>query len=375
MCLRVLITNYSLTSFTGAELYVRDVALELRRQGHQPAVYTSWLGKVSDELAAAGILVTNSLRRLDFRPDIIHGHHRYETLSAALRFSDVPALFICHDHTQWSDCPPLHSRILRYFGVSELCVERLRASGVSDDKIGHLYNFVDLQRFKSRPRLSAQPRKALVFSNYATTDTYLPAIAEACRQAGLELTVVGNGVGNSVERPEEILGQYDIVFAKAKAAMEAMAVGNAVVLCDFGGVGPMVTSENFARLRPLNFGFQALTEPHTSENVLRQIARYDAEDAERVCRQLRSCAGLDHAVSELVGIYQQVIAKYESQRPIRGGMRDVGCRAMMTRYCVAYRAMKLWKSLSPEHRQTVGNLRGLNAVRRGIRRILCGRAK
>ena len=50
-------------------------------------------------------------------------------------------------------------------------------------------------------------------------------------------------------QPERVLGRYDIVFAKAKAAMEAMAVGAAVVLCDFGGVGPMVTWADFDRLR------------------------------------------------------------------------------------------------------------------------------
>ena len=38
--------------------------------------------------------------------------------------------------------------------------------------------------------------------------------------------------------------RYDIVFAKARAAIEAMAVGAAVIVCDFDGVGPMVSTEN-----------------------------------------------------------------------------------------------------------------------------------
>lgn len=372
---RVLITNYCLNEFDGTQLYVRDLALELRRLGHIPAVYASWLGKVSEELSAAGIPVTNSLKRLDFVPDIIHGHHRFETLSAVVRFPNTPALYICHDHNHWADVAPLHSHILRYYGVSRLCVRRLRDSGVPDHKIGQIYNFVDLQRFKPRSPLPAQPARALVFSNYAANETYVPAIAEACRQAGLELAVVGKGVGNPVARPEEILGRYDIVFAKAKAAMEAMAVGLAVVLCDYGGVGPMVTSENFSRLRPLNFGFQALTEPHTPENVLRQIARYDARDAESVRDELRACAGLEHAAAELVEIYRQVIAEHHSRRPVYGGTSDISCYATMARYLLAYRAKRLWKSLSYENRQAIGNLRGFDALQRGIRCLFYGRMK
>ena len=47
------------------------------------------------------------------------------------------------------------------------------------------------------------------------------------------------------ESPELLLPKYEIVFAKGKAAMEAMAVGTAVILCDFSGVGPMVSSTRF----------------------------------------------------------------------------------------------------------------------------------
>ncbi|MBN1193616.1 MAG: glycosyltransferase family 4 protein [Coriobacteriia bacterium] len=372
--MRVLITNYCLISLSGTELYVRDIALELRRQGHTPVVYASWLGKTAEDLSLEGIPVTSSLNRLDFQPDIIHGHHLHETLSAVLRFPGVPALFVCHSHTRWTDKPPLHSRVLRYFGVSGLCVERLRALGAPGDRIGQLYNFVDLERFRPRPPLPEKPLRALVFSNYAASDTYLPAVAEACRSAGIELSVVGAGVGNSVERPEEILGRYDIVFAKAKAALEAMAVGCAVVLCDFGGVGPMVTSSTFEDLRPLNFGFQSLTETHTPENLLRQIERYDPRDAERVSTKLRACAGLNQAVVELTDIYRQTIDEYRS-RPVSGGLRDIACRAAEARFRLTYGVLRLWRSIPQEKRQAINNHHGLGAIKRGIQLVLCGRAR
>jgi len=131
--------------------------------------------------------------------------------------------------------------------------------------------------------------------------------------------VIGESVGNAVAQPESVLGHYDIVFAKAKAAMEAMATGAAVVLCDFGGVGPMVTSDNFERLQPLNFGYEALVDPLTPEAVLRQIERYDPVDALRVGAKLRSVASLEDAVRNLCGIYSAVVSVPRPPRSARSG--------------------------------------------------------
>jgi hypothetical protein len=44
--------------------------------------------------------------------------------------------------------------------------------------------------------------------------------------------VLRNHTGSINAKPEEILGGYDLVFAKARSAIEAMAVGTAVVICD-----------------------------------------------------------------------------------------------------------------------------------------------
>src|SRR5207253_87507 len=108
--------------------------------------------------------------------------------------------------------------------------------------------------FRQRTRLPGRPGRGLVFSNRASRHTHLPCVRAACRAVGVNLDVVGEESGNQVSDPESILPRYDIVFAKARCALEAMAVGNAVVLCDYTGAGPMVTSENFDALRVMNFG-------------------------------------------------------------------------------------------------------------------------
>jgi hypothetical protein len=115
-------------------------------------------------------------------------------------------------------------------------------------------------------------------------------------------------VGKAVAQPERILGQYDIVFAKAKAAIEAMSVGCAVVLCDAAGTGPMVTPANFHALRPLNFGQQAIEGPLCADNLMQEIRRYDVDEAAQVRNLVRNEAKLSDAVTQLLGIYDACIA-------------------------------------------------------------------
>jgi hypothetical protein len=365
--LRILITNDSLADRTGAELYTRDLALALGRLGHQVGVLTSRPGVVADELRAGGVPVVTSLAALGFVPDVIHAHHRLLAMAAVLRFPATPALFVCHNHRLWLDTTPLHPAFRRYFGVSQLCVERLLREGVPAERAQLLPNFVDVARFRPRPPLPERPRRALVFSNYAGRETHLPAVQEACARAGLALDVIGSGVGNLVPAPEEVLGQYDLVFAKAKAAMEAMAVGAAVVLCDFSGVGPLVTSAEFERLRPLNFGFAAMTEPLAPEPLLREIARYDAADAARVRDLLRATAGLDASVVQLETIYRQIIAE-QSEIPPPGLEAQLRGQLLRVRDRVGGALAARWSAVSPETRRTLGQLPMLGAVKQRLRR-------
>jgi hypothetical protein len=117
----------------------------------------------------------------------------------------------------------------------------------------------------------------------AIADQIAAGLAAADPRIGLHqeptLPCAGDAGPDRWRLAHRLLGQYDVVFAKAKAAMEAMAVGTAVILCDFSGIGPIVTSTRFEELRPLNFGFEALRDPLEPEHLLREIARYDPEDA------------------------------------------------------------------------------------------------
>jgi hypothetical protein len=357
LSLTVLITNFQLDDRTGTTLYVQDLALELKRKGHVPIVYTKRFGDVSRDLANAGIAVTRNMRSIRKPPDVIHGHHWHVTDLALKRFPGVPAIYICHDHTAFVDGAAFHPQIGSYFGVSQLCIDRLVSEGVPRSRILPVYNFVDTKRFAARNGLPASPRRALVFSNYAHSGTHLPAVAAACRKVGLTLDVIGKSSGNAVGNPESHLWRYDLVFAKAKAAMEAMATGAAVVLCDFGGVGPMVTSENYEALKRWNFGRQALTAPLNAESVGQQIQHYDPVDARQVCERLRADAGLDDAVERLCQIYRDAIARGPFQPVMSPDARRL---RRSRRRSAAYLA---WSSFPGGIRSLLGSIPGFRVAK------------
>ena len=86
--------------------------------------------------------------------------------------------------------------------------------------------------------------------------------------------MIGLGSGRSCAAPETVLGDYDLVFAKGRAALEALAIGTAVIVCDAAGLGGMVCVDNLAEVRCLNFGIRALRKPITAESITREILRY-----------------------------------------------------------------------------------------------------
>jgi glycosyltransferase involved in cell wall biosynthesis len=306
--LRILITNNTLDQRAGTELYVRDLATALIRRGHHPVAYSQALGEVAEELRGAGVPVVDDLARVAEPPDIIHGHHHLETMTALQWFSGVPAIFVCHGWEPWQEAPPVHPRISRYIAVDELCRRRIvDRGGIDPDRVEVFLNFVDLDRFQPRRELPAVPGRALLFSNQASSGMIADEIARACSERGIAFDVAGLASGNPTAHPEDLLAQYDLVFAKARAALEAMAVGCAVILCDTPGLGPLVGPGNFDDLRPQNFGLAALSSPVGADAVSARVAGYDRDDAAAVRDRVRGEADLSGVADRFLVLYREVV--------------------------------------------------------------------
>jgi hypothetical protein len=312
--LKVLITNYSLAARGGTELYVRDLAFGLLRRGHTPVVYSTELGAVAKQIRELTIPVVDDLAAVSSPPDVIHGHHYHETMTALLRFPGVPAIYVCHDWYSRLDAPPKFPRILRYVAVDQACYDKLiYETAIPEERVRLLLNFVDLERFKPRSPLPTRPKRALVLCNYTEDNPHLAAAREACARAGIALDTMGALLGKPCEQPEMVLGEYDIVLAKGRTALEALASGTAVILFLRRAIGPMVTMDELERLLPLNFGIRAMTrifDPEVfAQSLAREIARYDSQDAALVSQRVRALSGRDRATDEFISLYEEVVAE------------------------------------------------------------------
>jgi hypothetical protein len=313
--MRILITSFRCATRTGVEVYVRDLAVGLQKRGHVPIIYSPHLGELAQELRSFTIQVVDDLNAIALPPDIIHGQHHIETMMAVLHFAGVPAVYFSHNAFNWLDSPPLFPRVRRYVAVDQDCYDKLIFQhGVPEERIRLLLNFVNLERFKSRGPLPAQPRRALLFSSYTKDDAYLAAVREACSKTGLHLDVLGLGVGTSSGEPEKLLGQYDIVFAKARSALEALAVGTSVIIYCMKSVGPMVTSSELESLLPLNFGLRAMRRSSSTANLtqdlIREIERYDPLDAAQVSARVRALSSEETAIDRILSLYREVIEEF-----------------------------------------------------------------
>lgn len=329
--LRILITNNTLADRCGSELYVRDVAIALLRLGHRPVAYSRTLGSVADDLRLATVPVVDDLSHVGEPPDIIHGHHNLETMTALAHFPATPAVFVCHGSLPWQEAPPPAPRIVRYMAVDEACRDRLVFQhGITPGRVELVPNFVDLERFRPRSALPDRPRRAIVFSNHATESTSLPAIRGACEVESIDLDVAGAGSGRVLDRPEDVLGNYDLVFARARAALEAMAVGTAVIACDFAGLGGFVTPERFDEWRKVNFGLRCLRRPLEPEAIRQEIRGYDPSAAAAVSHRVRCEAGLDAALPRIVNVYQQALEEWRT-RPVADPVAESAAMAAYLR--------------------------------------------
>jgi len=307
--IRVLFTNNALGPRGGSETYIRDVAIALVRQGHRPAAFSLVHGDVARELRNATVPVIDDITRLGEPPDVIHGHHHLETLIAALAFPDAPIVNFCHGWVPWEEMPLHHPAVRRYVAVDEVCADRLiREEGLAPGQVDLLLNFVDAARFARRAPLPGRPARALVLSNAARASGYAGVIGAACQAAGVTLDIVGAAAGNPTDVPEQLLAGYDLVFAKGRSALEALAVGCATIVADAAGAGPLVTPDNYEGLRRRNFGIRELRHAHDVEWYRDQIATYDAERCAQVTERVRVDADLNAAVARLLEIYDAAMS-------------------------------------------------------------------
>ena len=125
---------------------------------------------------------------------------------------------------------------------------------------------------------------------------------------GLPLDEFGSGVGRILDDPEHTLMHYDVVFAKARCAIEAIAAGCAAILVDTAGYGGPVTAGNVDELLDWNFGDRCLQRPHDPLAIVADVGRIESADAQQVSAFVRARCDLRAAAVAYGDVYRAACA-------------------------------------------------------------------
>ncbi|MDF1751660.1 MAG: glycosyltransferase [Verrucomicrobiales bacterium] len=304
---QIIFTNYGLSGQHGTEMFLWDVTRRLQSRGTRCGIFSPRLGPIAEAFRKEGIEVWDNPDEIDWEPDLLHCHHVSETVRILHRFPKTPALFMLHEPRLWQGYAPVTSRIERYVAVDHFCKQRLiREHNFEDNEITVIPNGVDTEKFNLRSPLPKIPRRALIFTSGGDPGKYLDVVRSTCTTLGIHLDEIGPAAGNSVKHPEDILPEYDLVFAKARCALEALCAGCSVIITGAEGFGGIVTSNRFDHFRRMNFGMGLLTLPLTEDSLIAQIKSYDSKDSERVTHRVRTECGVDQTVTALESLYVEI---------------------------------------------------------------------
>ena len=300
--LRILITDDTAASRAGSGPCLIDFSRALLRKGHHAVVYGALPAEVAQALRDATVPVVDDLAALNFVPDVIHGQHHLETMTAALHFAGTPVVAACHAFAPWEQTPPVFPTVARWIALDESCAQRLgTTAGVDAARIRTLHNGVDIARL--RPERRCLPRRAARCCAMRRPARHLRRHHRARLPAGgVAVDLATNNV------PAHLLRDYDIVFAQSRRALEAMATGCATIVADRAGLAGLVTTTNFDRLRALDFGMRSMqAAPVTEAGVLAAIAAYDVDDAGRVCERVRTEANIEVLAEAMLVQYREAM--------------------------------------------------------------------
>ena len=133
--MRILFTNNTLDKPAGTELSVFDYARLLKARGHEVVAYSRQQGEVAERLTKEGVEVIVNLQcsidtgetpgGVPWKPDVIHGHHEWETSLAALAFPEVPVISFRRGTAPWQEAPCRAPNVKRWVAVDAVCAKSL----------------------------------------------------------------------------------------------------------------------------------------------------------------------------------------------------------------------------------------------------------
>jgi hypothetical protein len=250
--MRFVLANRHLLAAGGTEVHLVTIAEHLQRLGHEVLLFAPELGPFADHARRRGLEVHDNPRELPAACDIVFAQDGIVAPELAQRYPQALMIFrICGDVFDFQLPPQLDGLVDlivvlsdRYRRLAEACavkvpVLRLRAP-------------IDIDRLVPLGTIRERPERAVLLGNYPARDEL---VHEVWGSRGVEVRRVGADA-QSYDVAAAV-ADADIVVAKARAALDAMACGRAVYVYDvFGGDG-WVTPESYPALEADNFAGQA----------------------------------------------------------------------------------------------------------------------
>lgn len=318
--MKILFTNHSLDALAGTESVIIDLAKEFKLRGHEVGVYSPKIGLASLILNEFNIPTWDNINEVQIQPDVIHGHHQAAVI-AATRFPTTPVVYVCHGVEPWVETPPNIPNIVIWIAVSNLTREKILEAIPWAQNIEIIPNCFDSLKFikKEIPR-TEKPKKVALFGNHwkkLSLRTF--KIKSACRFSGIhQIDLIGFGSKSQTSNPENLLPNYDLVFAVGRCATEAMASGCKVILADSHGIGGMVTPQEFDNLSRMNFALEATRKERLSISaVTREIKKYSSFDSNEVAYLAHEKLSLKNIANHWEKIYSSArTAKIPSEHEL-----------------------------------------------------------
>lgn len=307
--MRILLTNSFLASRTGSEMALRDFAVGFKARGHAVEVFANVLSNAwRDHFASRGIRAADSVAGLETDPDVIHGQHTVAFLPCVVRFPDAAVVQWIHDIRDPVDTPLLHAAIAHYVAVDEFRADRIREATGADKRISILPNAVDLSRFA--PYGLSADRRALCILKRGGLERTRDVISGAAARTGWSIEFAGPGAGGEILNMPQTLRQYELVVTSGRCALEALAMGRAVIACDGNRLGGLVTEKTWPGLRRHNLGLNAMTEDLDESAATDAFARVDLEGNALFVSRIRDEIDLEPRLDEVESLYRQVNRKH-----------------------------------------------------------------
>lgn len=304
--MKILFVNHTLDYYAGTETFTYALAIELQRQGHVPVCFSQKLGPIAERLREKGVSVTNDLATLDDSIDVIHGHHRYESLLAYARFPDKPMIWVCHGILPWQEQPiKAKLNIFHFVAVSEEVKEHLVESQfIAPNEIAIIRNAVDLKRFCCHQPIHATPRRAIILSNDRPEERSV--IRRACNKLGIDLTIVG-GSESATWNVEDCINQADIVFSLGRGALESMACKRVVIVDGSNGADGLVTPDNFRLFRGKNFSGRTNNLKYSADDLSKEIEKYQPSLAEDIFEYIYKDHNIETVAQKYLELYDTAV--------------------------------------------------------------------